>query len=342
MDLPLTVAVLLLLLLCGCDGQVGPLPHQVPTWPVTYAMNASTIIMPCNETGWVAPDTTTGWGLISFDWSNAKEHWAKAKPMTCAELMIAQANLTKSSSPSTRVFVYRNSIKALPWFTDVREKLSDAAYSAWFMPFNCTATIVAGDTARLVVPAPLSTGASCSFVSGQDYDRGSSGPLPNVAAASAADCCAKCTAFSGCWAAAYVDSQKQCYFKMQNQTQHPDSDSAAVGCWPPGHTPPPNPTGLCHVPLCDTNYAPPLCSGLYHDQEQTPGFPSGDGTCTAPACDTGAVPVGEYLFDPRAANMSVGGQTLLQWYVDEYLFGLSGAGSPLIDGFFFVSAGGRG
>lgn len=23
-----------------------------------------------------------------------------------------------------------------------------------------------------------------------------------------------------------------------------------------------------HVPACDTNYDPPLCSDLYHDQEQ--------------------------------------------------------------------------
>lgn len=37
-----------------------------------------------------------------------------------------------------------------------------------------------------------------------------------------------------------------------------------------------------HVPQCDNNYSPPLCTDLYHDQGQTPGYPSGDGNCAAP------------------------------------------------------------
>jgi len=57
-----------------------------------------------------------------------------------------------------------------------------------------------------------------------------------------------------------------------------------------------------HVPVCDDNYSPPLCSNLYHDQSQTPGYPHGDGNCLAPGCDVGSVPVGEYLFDPRAVS----------------------------------------
>ena len=43
----------------------------------------------------------------------------------------------------------------------------------------------------------------------------------------------------------------------------------------------------------DDNYNPPLCSNLYHDQSQTPGYPKGDGNCLAPGCDVGSVPVGE-------------------------------------------------
>jgi hypothetical protein len=34
------------------------------------------------------------------------------------------------------VWVYRNSILALPWYTSVREKLSDPAYAFWFMNFS--------------------------------------------------------------------------------------------------------------------------------------------------------------------------------------------------------------
>lgn len=88
-----------------------------------------------------------------------------------------------------------------------------------------------------------------------------------------------------------------------------------------------------HVPQCDTNYEPPLCTTLYHDQGQTPGYPHGDGDCTAPACDVGSVPVGEYLFNFSAVNVSVNGQTLSQWYLDEYMFGPTGLGNAGISGF---------
>lgn len=88
-----------------------------------------------------------------------------------------------------------------------------------------------------------------------------------------------------------------------------------------------------HKKMCDDNYHPPRCSELYHDHAQTPGYPHGDGDCAPPGCDVGSVPVGEYLFDPRAANVSIDGQTLAEWYVDEYLFGPTGAGNPNISGF---------
>ena len=35
-------------------------------------MNLSTIIMPCNDTGYTDPKTTLGWGVVDFDWSNGK------------------------------------------------------------------------------------------------------------------------------------------------------------------------------------------------------------------------------------------------------------------------------
>ncbi len=50
------------------------------------------------------------------------------------------------------------------------------------------------------------------------------------------------------------------------------------------------------------------------------GYPSGDGNCAAPACDVGSVPVGEYLFNHMAANVSVNGQTFLRWFIDECRF----------------------
>ena len=33
-------------------------------YPVTYQMNKSTIIMPCNESGLTDPQSTKGWGIV--------------------------------------------------------------------------------------------------------------------------------------------------------------------------------------------------------------------------------------------------------------------------------------
>jgi hypothetical protein len=171
-----------------------------------------------------------------FDWSNAKDVWAKSKPMDCEEMLVEQVKQTTVASPGTTVWVYRNGIKALPWYTLVRKKLDDPDYAPWFLSFS--STVIANHSAA-------------------------------------------------------------------------------------------------HVPVCDENFNPPKCSNLYHDHTQTPGYPQGDGNCSAPGCDVGSVPVGEYLFDPRAANLSIHGQTFVEWYVDEYLFGPTGAGNPNISGFYF-------
>jgi len=192
--------------------------------------------MPCNESGLTDPLSTRGWSIVDFDWSNAKTLWAKAKPMNCEEMLVEQVKQTTAASPDTTVWVYRNAIKALPWYTTVRVKVTDPKYAPWFMSFSDTV-------------------------------------IKNRSAA--------------------------------------------------------------HVPVCDDNYDPPRCSNLYHDQSQTPGYPRGDGVCDPPGCDVGSVPVGEYLFDPRAANVSIEGQTFIDWYIDEYLFSPTGAGNPKISGFYF-------
>lgn len=149
--------------------------------------------MPCNESGFTDPASTAGWAIVDFDWSNAKEIWAKSKPMNDEELLFQQVQMTVAASPNTTVWVYRCSVYAYPWYTSVRTILEDPAYAPWFINFK---------------PA---------------------GPWQN--------------------------------------------------------------------PKCDNNYDPPLCSNYFHMQEQTPGYPSGDGNCAAPACDCGSVPCGFYLWN---------------------------------------------
>jgi hypothetical protein len=65
--------------------------------------------------------------------------------MNCEESLLEQAIRTKEKqsqyygNSDGHVWVYRNSVKALPWFSLVREKLEDKRYWGWFLPLeNCT------------------------------------------------------------------------------------------------------------------------------------------------------------------------------------------------------------
>ena len=50
--------------------------------------------------------------------------------------MVTQAAATKGENPDGHVWVYRNLVKALPWFETVRAKLLDPAYASWFLKFD--------------------------------------------------------------------------------------------------------------------------------------------------------------------------------------------------------------
>lgn len=212
--------------LAGVDlSRVG-----LPSWPVSYNARASTAFMPCNSSGFFNASFAAEFGVTDFDWSNAKAHWANEKPMTCEEDLVTQAEAVARVSSSAKTFVYRNLVKALPWFTAVREKLMDPAYSGFFI------------------------------------------------------------SFSG--------------------------------------------TGSYHVPTCDTNFSPPRCNVLkYHDQDQTPQHPHGDGSCID-ACDCGAgVPCGEYLWDHRNGTM------LRDFLINEHLLGPTGRATPPFRGSTWMTAG---
>ena len=76
-----------------------------------------------------------------YDWSNAKAIWANAHPMSSEELITKQAEMVYAQDPglpgyAPRVWAYRNTIKALNWYSSVREKLDDPAYASWFSKFR--------------------------------------------------------------------------------------------------------------------------------------------------------------------------------------------------------------
>ena len=92
--------------------------------------------MPCNNSGFTNPLSTQGWGVVDFDWSNAKAIWAKSKPMNDEELLFKQVKMTTAATKNATVWVYRCSVYAYPWYTTVRTILDDPAYSDWFIKFK--------------------------------------------------------------------------------------------------------------------------------------------------------------------------------------------------------------
>ena len=87
---PLQLTLLLLFTSNFLQFALGKEEEEVllPPWPSTYNMSLSTIIMPCNYTGYMDAEFAAKWGLVDFDWSNGKQLWANAKPMNCQELLV--------------------------------------------------------------------------------------------------------------------------------------------------------------------------------------------------------------------------------------------------------------
>ena len=259
------------------DAELGDLPlsavSQLPNKPPRYQMNQSTIIMPCNNSGYMDPERTVGWSIIDFvsssavlrpvccglsvgaqDWSNGKAIWTKQRPMLDEVVLQNQVKLSTSSSLGQTVWVYRGSMWAYPWYTSVRKTLEDPACEKTRAPFRQV----------------------CTHVHAPDMVR-------NLLAADAD------------W-----------YIKFKPQGPWFSNKCDAV-----------NKTD---------------CSDFYHCQEQSPGYPHGDGDCGAPNCYCGSnVPCGFYIWNHSSTTV-VHGQTFQEWFRDTYIFDYQGT-SPMVSGF---------
>jgi hypothetical protein len=113
----------------------------LPSWKPTWHMRNSTVLYTCNNTGMHNVTHANQFGVVVYDWSNAKAIWANAHPMSSQELITKQAEMVYAQDPGLpgyvpRVWAYRNTIKALNWYSSVREKLDDPKYASWFIRFN--------------------------------------------------------------------------------------------------------------------------------------------------------------------------------------------------------------
>ena len=74
-------------------------------------MRSSTIIQPCNKTDFLNAALYSQFGVVSVDWSNAKQLWVQP-PMSCEEKLVEQAALLKAARPGVRVMGYRNIVRS--------------------------------------------------------------------------------------------------------------------------------------------------------------------------------------------------------------------------------------
>ncbi len=116
-------------------------PTCLPAWEPTWDMFRSTVLYTCNNSGFHDVHHAVQFGTVVYDWSNAKAVWANAHPMDSEACILKQAEAVLAVDPGVpkqgpRVWAYRNTIKALNWYSSVREKLDDPKYSSWFIKFK--------------------------------------------------------------------------------------------------------------------------------------------------------------------------------------------------------------
>ena len=70
-------------------------------------MSMSTVIFPCNHSGFFSPQQAAKYGLVSIDFENTMDDWAFAKPTDQESRSLRQAEMIKAINPETKVFVYR-------------------------------------------------------------------------------------------------------------------------------------------------------------------------------------------------------------------------------------------
>jgi hypothetical protein len=210
---------------------------QKPNKPPTYQMNMSTIIMPCNYSGFTDPKTTVGWAIIDFDWSNGKQIWARNHPMNDEELLQQQVGVPCRAG-------YRAALDTVPRET-------------------------AGGDVHLGVPRADSVGVPRLDV-GISLVR----PLHITTKKPRTRKCARARR----------------YTSVRVILEDPKYQDWFVSFKPGGS----KPDGTWYSEQCDANLKS-VCSDRYHNQEQSPGYPHGDGDCEAPGCDCGKVPLALFV-----------------------------------------------
>jgi len=85
---------------------------------------------------WLNATEAARFGLISLDWSVANAEWSKGgnvSAMTGASTLVEQCRRIKQVDPTTKCFVYRNTILSLEWMEPHRSVMNDPAFVDLFL-----------------------------------------------------------------------------------------------------------------------------------------------------------------------------------------------------------------
>jgi hypothetical protein len=88
-------------LLMGSSASTTPSPcgfSPCPSWEPTWNITQSTIIMPCNYSGYFDYTIAGRFAVVDYDWSNAKEMCACAwslRAATCVKGAVLQSGLVR-------------------------------------------------------------------------------------------------------------------------------------------------------------------------------------------------------------------------------------------------------
>ncbi len=327
-------------------GLLAVAAGSTPRWAATYDMQRSTIVMPCNNSGFMDTAATQNWGVVDFDWSNAKGTWANQRPMDCEERLVAQARLVKSHNPQAKVWVYRNLVKALPWYSTVRTALADPAKAGFFLKFKPGGTPHVPECTNSSSNPPGKAKCSQFYHDQQETPlaRGGGAVLDNATGwtiyqgYNGVSGCSNvsCTMWFAPGSPWLYPSWKECAAAAAlAKKTNPEISLFTWWRFPwPGPDPQGRLGGTCWFAkdLVGNHYGPEdgHVTG-FASAGRPPGMYSDAGyqLCNSD-CDCGEVPCGEYIWDHRNGTM------LRDFLVNEFILNSeTGLGNPLIDGFYF-------
>jgi hypothetical protein len=277
-----------------------------------------------------------------------------AKPMDCEERLVEQAALVKSVNPTAKVWVYRNLVKALPWYTSVREKLLDPQYSGFFLKFNqsksappphvpkCAESLVGGPTkcsefyhdqeqtprngkGYTPPPPPFNPGPTTWTLYNPGNGVSGEHPADNLSIWLAPGPATDYATYEACQLAADTAMQTNSAIRMFTWWAPPPTSTTSGTCW--FHN---------HVEMSrGGSYSPEAghvmgYKGPAADAPARENTGANYNTCIGD-CDCGdGLPCGEYLWDHRNGSM------LQNFLVNEFVLNpTTGLKNPNVDGFYF-------